>query len=72
MPHRCTPRTLFARHRLSNLDRLAGLNAGERQWRVRWREYRLRHDIFGSEVVVNKTAALHINKTILFRRGRRL
>jgi mRNA-degrading endonuclease RelE of RelBE toxin-antitoxin system len=30
-----------------------GVKAGEGQWHVRWREYRLRYDIFGSEVVLH-------------------
>jgi mRNA-degrading endonuclease RelE of RelBE toxin-antitoxin system len=29
------------------------LKPGEGQWRIRWREYRLRYDIFGSEVVLH-------------------
>src|SRR5882672_6962139 len=29
----------------------AGLKADKGQWRIRWREYRLRYDIFGNEVV---------------------
>jgi mRNA-degrading endonuclease RelE of RelBE toxin-antitoxin system len=33
--------------------KLAALKAGEGQWRVRWRDYRLRDDIFGSEVVLH-------------------
>ncbi|HEV2718247.1 MAG TPA: hypothetical protein VGU64_23480 [Terriglobales bacterium] len=35
------------------IKKLAGLKAGEGQWRIRWREYRLRYDIFGSEVVLH-------------------
>jgi mRNA-degrading endonuclease RelE of RelBE toxin-antitoxin system len=34
------------------IKKLAGLKPGEGQWRVRWRDYRLRYDIFGSEVVL--------------------
>jgi mRNA-degrading endonuclease RelE of RelBE toxin-antitoxin system len=35
------------------IEKLAGLKLGEGQWRVRWRDYRLRYDIFGSEVVLH-------------------
>ena len=35
------------------IKKLVGLKAGEGQWRVRWREYRLRYDIFGNEVVLH-------------------
>jgi len=35
------------------IKKLAGLNPGEGQWRIRWREYRLRYDIFGNEVVLH-------------------
>jgi len=35
------------------IKKLAGLKAGEGQWRVRWREYRLRYDIVGGEVVLH-------------------
>jgi mRNA-degrading endonuclease RelE of RelBE toxin-antitoxin system len=35
------------------IKKLAGLKPGEGQWRIRWREYRLRYDIFGTEVVVH-------------------
>jgi len=35
------------------IKKLAGLRPGEGQWRIRWREYRLRYDIFGSEVVLH-------------------
>jgi len=36
-----------------NIKKLAGLKPGEGQWRIRWREYRLRYDIFGEEVVLH-------------------
>jgi mRNA-degrading endonuclease RelE of RelBE toxin-antitoxin system len=36
-----------------NIKKLTGLKPGEGQWRIRWREYRLRYDIFGSEVVLH-------------------
>jgi mRNA-degrading endonuclease RelE of RelBE toxin-antitoxin system len=39
--------------RLHPIKKLAGLKPGEGQWRIRWREYRLRYDIFGSEVVLH-------------------
>jgi mRNA-degrading endonuclease RelE of RelBE toxin-antitoxin system len=35
------------------IKKLTGLKPGEGQWRVRWRDYRLRYDIFGSEVVLH-------------------
>jgi mRNA-degrading endonuclease RelE of RelBE toxin-antitoxin system len=35
------------------IKKLAGTKAGEGQWRIRWREYRLRYDIFGNEVVLH-------------------
>jgi mRNA-degrading endonuclease RelE of RelBE toxin-antitoxin system len=35
------------------IKKLAGLKPGEGQWRLRWREYRLRYDIFGVEVVLH-------------------
>jgi mRNA-degrading endonuclease RelE of RelBE toxin-antitoxin system len=35
------------------IKKLAGLNPGEGQWRIRWRDYRLRYDIFGQEVVLH-------------------
>jgi len=38
---------------LHPIKKLAGLKAGEGQWRIRWREYRLRYDIFSSEVVLH-------------------
>jgi mRNA-degrading endonuclease RelE of RelBE toxin-antitoxin system len=34
------------------IKKLAGYKAGEGQWRIRWREYRLRYDIFGNDVVL--------------------
>lgn len=41
------------RGRRHKIKKLAGLKAGEGQWRIRWREYRLRYDIFGDEVVLH-------------------
>jgi mRNA-degrading endonuclease RelE of RelBE toxin-antitoxin system len=35
------------------IKKLAGLKPGEGQWRMRWRDYRLRYDIFGSDVVLH-------------------
>jgi mRNA-degrading endonuclease RelE of RelBE toxin-antitoxin system len=42
------PHNRSGRHKIK---KLAGLSPGEGQWRVRWRDYRMRYDIFGSEVV---------------------
>jgi mRNA-degrading endonuclease RelE of RelBE toxin-antitoxin system len=36
-----------------NIKKLAGLKPGDGQWRIRWREYRRRYDIFGEEVVLH-------------------
>jgi mRNA-degrading endonuclease RelE of RelBE toxin-antitoxin system len=44
------PHNRSGRHKIK---KLAGLKSGEGQWRVRWRDYRLRYDIFGSEVVLH-------------------
>ncbi len=44
------PHNRDARH---NIKKLSGLNPGEGQWRIRWREYRLRYDISGEEVVLH-------------------
>jgi len=44
------PHNRSGRHKIK---KLAGLRPGEGQWRVRWRDYRLRYDIFGSEVVLH-------------------
>ena len=35
------------------IKKLGGVKPGEGQWRIRWREYRLRYDIFGNEVVMH-------------------
>jgi len=35
------------------IKKLEGLKPGEVQWRIRWREYRLRYDIFGNEVLLH-------------------
>jgi len=34
------------------IKKLAGYKAGEGQWRIRWKEYRLRYDIFADDVVL--------------------
>ncbi len=44
------PHNRSGRHKIK---KLAGLKQGEGQWRVRWRDYRLRYDIFASEVVLH-------------------
>ena len=36
-----------------NIRKLAGLKPVDGQWRIRWRDYRLRYDIFGEEVVLH-------------------
>ena len=38
---------------LHSIKKLAGLMPGEGQWRIRWRDYRLRYDIHGAEVVLH-------------------
>ncbi len=44
------PHNRSGRHKIK---KLAGLKPGEGQWRVRWRDHRLRYDIFGNEVVLH-------------------
>jgi mRNA-degrading endonuclease RelE of RelBE toxin-antitoxin system len=44
------PHNRCAQHKIK---KLAGLKPGEGQWRVRWRDYRLRYDIFGNDVVLH-------------------
>jgi len=34
------------------IKKLTGCEAGEGQWRIRWKEYRLRYDILGNDVVL--------------------
>jgi len=46
---RCDPYNRNGQHKIK---KLAGYKAGEGQWRVRWKEYRLRYDILGSDVVL--------------------
>ena len=36
-----------------NIKKLAGFKPGDGQWRIRWRDYRLRYDIFGGEAVLH-------------------
>lgn len=36
-----------------NIKKLAGVKPGEGQWRIRWRDYRLRYDILGKDVVMH-------------------
>ena len=35
------------------IKKLTGLKPGEGHWRLSWRDYRPRYDIFGSEVVLH-------------------
>jgi mRNA-degrading endonuclease RelE of RelBE toxin-antitoxin system len=44
------PQNRTGRHKIK---KLMGLAPGEGQWRIRWRVYRLRYDIFGREVVLH-------------------
>lgn len=44
------PHNRNGRHQIK---KLAGVKRGEGQWRLRWRDYRLRFDIFGEEVVLH-------------------
>jgi mRNA-degrading endonuclease RelE of RelBE toxin-antitoxin system len=44
------PHNRAGRHKIK---KLAGLKPGEGQWRIRWRDYRLRYDIFRNEVVLH-------------------
>jgi mRNA-degrading endonuclease RelE of RelBE toxin-antitoxin system len=44
------PHNRSGRHKIK---KLTGLKSGEGQWRARWRDYRLRYDIFGGEVVLH-------------------
>ena len=44
------PHNRTGRHRIK---KLAGLRIGEGQWRIRWRDYRLRYDIYGDDVVLH-------------------
>jgi len=44
------PHNRSGRHKIK---KLAGLKTGEGQWRIRWRDYRLRYDIYGNDVVLH-------------------
>ena len=44
------PHNRSGRH---SIKKLAGLMPGEGQWRIRWRDYRLRYDIYETEVVMH-------------------
>lgn len=46
---RCDPYNRTGRHQVK---KLAGCKAGEGQWRIRWKEYRLRYDIVNRDVVL--------------------
>ena len=35
------------------IKKLVGVKPSEGQWRIRWREYRLRYDILGKDVVLH-------------------
>jgi len=35
------------------IKKLVGVESGEGQWRIRWRDYRLRYDILGKDVVLH-------------------
>jgi addiction module RelE/StbE family toxin len=35
------------------IKKLSGVKPGEGQWRIRWRDYRLRYDILGKDVVLH-------------------
>ena len=43
----------YNRTRQHSIKKLAGLKPGDGQWRIRWRDYRLRYDIFGEEVILH-------------------
>ncbi|HWZ56306.1 MAG TPA: type II toxin-antitoxin system RelE/ParE family toxin [Verrucomicrobiae bacterium] len=38
---------------LHRIKKLAGVKSGDGQWRIRWRDYRLRYDIRGKDVVLH-------------------
>jgi mRNA-degrading endonuclease RelE of RelBE toxin-antitoxin system len=42
----------YNRSRRHHIKKLTGGEVGEGQWRIRWKEYRLRYDILGRDVVL--------------------
>jgi mRNA-degrading endonuclease RelE of RelBE toxin-antitoxin system len=44
------PYNLSGQHKIK---KLVGLTPGTGQWRIRWRDYRLRYDILAKEVVLH-------------------
>jgi mRNA-degrading endonuclease RelE of RelBE toxin-antitoxin system len=42
----------YNRNGRHQIKKLSGYKTGEGQWRIRWKEYRLRYDILGSDVVL--------------------
>jgi mRNA-degrading endonuclease RelE of RelBE toxin-antitoxin system len=42
----------YNRSRQHQIKKLTGCKAGEGQWRIRWKEYRLRYDILENDVVL--------------------
>jgi mRNA-degrading endonuclease RelE of RelBE toxin-antitoxin system len=42
----------YNRSRRYQIKKLTGYETGEGQWRIRWKEYRLRYDILGSDVLL--------------------
>jgi mRNA-degrading endonuclease RelE of RelBE toxin-antitoxin system len=42
----------YNRNGQHQIKKLTGCKAGEGPWRIRWKEYRLRYDIFGEDVVL--------------------
>jgi mRNA-degrading endonuclease RelE of RelBE toxin-antitoxin system len=42
----------YNRSRRHQIKKLTACEVGEGQWRIRWKEYRLRYDILGSDVLL--------------------
>jgi mRNA-degrading endonuclease RelE of RelBE toxin-antitoxin system len=42
----------YNRHRQHQIKKLTACKVGEGQWRIRWKQYRLRYDIVGSDVLL--------------------
>jgi mRNA-degrading endonuclease RelE of RelBE toxin-antitoxin system len=42
----------FNRSGRHQIKKLTGCEAGEGRWRIRWKEYRLRYDILGRDVLL--------------------